>query len=83
MSVPRRRLRGIAAAALAAGMVFSAAACSASDGDDSGEGGQSTVTLQYFGSPGFDKAVADFQAANPDIKVDARTWAPSRTSRRS
>jgi cellobiose transport system substrate-binding protein len=72
MSVSRRRLRGIATAALAAGMVFSAAACSASDGDDSGEGGQSTVTLQYFGSPGFDKAVAAFQAANPDIKVDAQ-----------
>jgi cellobiose transport system substrate-binding protein len=70
MSVQPRRLRTVAAAFLAASLILAPAACSADDGD-SGENGQVTITLQWFGSPGFDQAVKDFEAANPNIKVNS------------
>src|SRR3989337_547855 len=71
MSVTTRRR--FAVVALAAGLAMSAAACSAED-DDGGTGseGQTTVVLQWFGSPGFDQAVKDFMAKNPNIKVDSQ-----------
>lgn len=70
MSVIRRRLRAFAAAALVAGLSLGAAACSADDGGSSSNG-QVTITLQWFGSPGFDQAVKDFEAKNPNIKVNS------------
>jgi cellobiose transport system substrate-binding protein len=71
MSVTTRRR--FAVVALAAGLAMSAAACSAED-DDGGTGseGQTTVVLQWFGSPGFDQAVKDFMVKNPNIKVDSQ-----------
>lgn len=71
MSVTPRRLRSIATVALAAGLVLGTAACS-NEPDDTGDNEQVSVTLQWFGSPGFDKAVADFQSKNPNIKVDSQ-----------
>src|SRR3990170_542595 len=72
MSVTTRRQR-FAAVVLAAGMAMSAAACSAEDDSgNSGDGGKVTVVLQWFGSPGFDQAVQDFMAKNPNIKVDSQ-----------
>jgi cellobiose transport system substrate-binding protein len=70
MGVPARRLRAIAAAVLAASLITGAAACSADDGG-SNEPGKTTITLQWFGSPGFDQAVKDFEALNPNIKVNS------------
>ncbi len=67
MGAIRSRLQGFTAAALCLGLVLGAAACSAED-DKPGDG-KTTVTLQWFGSPGFDQAIKDFQAANPDIVV--------------
>jgi len=73
MSVTSRRLRSTAAVALSVGLALGMAACSKKK-DDSGGGdtGPVTVTLQYFGTPGFDQAVKDFEAANPNIKVDVQ-----------
>jgi cellobiose transport system substrate-binding protein len=70
MSHTSRRLRSVAAVALAAGLVLGAAACS--NEPEEAADGPVTVTLQWFGSPGFDKAVADFQSKNPNIKVDSQ-----------
>ncbi|GAB2957205.1 extracellular solute-binding protein [Micromonospora polyrhachis] len=72
MSVTRRGVRGIAVVALATSMALGTAACSKDSGGGDSADGKVTVVLQYFGSPGFDQAVADFQAKNPGIKVDAQ-----------
>lgn len=74
MSVTSRRLRSVAAVALSAGVALGMAACSKKD-DSSGGGSSSgpvTISLQYFGTPGFDDAVKAFEAANPNIKVDVQ-----------
>jgi cellobiose transport system substrate-binding protein len=71
MTVLRRRPRAGAAVAAAAILIAGAAACTAGGETD----GTVTVTLQYFGSPGFDRAVKDFESANPGIKVDAQQFA--------
>lgn len=73
MSVTSRRLRSVAAVALAAGLAFGTAACSKND-DSSGDStdGPVTITLQYFGKPGFEASIPAFQAANPNIKVDVQ-----------
>jgi cellobiose transport system substrate-binding protein len=74
MSVTSRRLRVFTAGALALGLALGGASACSKKQDDSGgsDGGPVTVTLQYFGTPGFDQAVKDFQAANPNIKVDVQ-----------
>ena len=73
MSVTSRRLRSTAAVALSVGLALGMAACSKKK-DDSGSAdtGPVTITLQYFGTPGFDQAVKDFEAANTNIKVDVQ-----------
>jgi len=70
MGAPTRRLRMTAAAGLAASLILGVAACSADDGG-SNQSGKTTITLQWFGSPGLDQAVKDFEALNPDIKVNS------------
>jgi cellobiose transport system substrate-binding protein len=76
MSVTSRRLRSVAAVALTAGLALGTAACSKKDSSSSGDGGASsgpvTVSLQYFGKPGFDDAVKAFEASHPNIKVDVQ-----------
>lgn len=70
MSVYTRRLRSIAAVALVAGLAIGAAACSKKEETTPG-GGTVTVVLQTFGNFGYDEgAIAAFEAANPNIKVD-------------
>jgi cellobiose transport system substrate-binding protein len=74
MSVTSRRLRSTAAVALTVGLALGMAACSKKN-DDTGNtsnNGPVTITLQYFGTPGFDQAVKDFEAKNPNIKVDVQ-----------
>ena len=74
MSVTSRRLRSTAAVALTVGLALGMAACSKKN-DDTGntsDNGPVTITLQYFGTPGFDQAVKDFEAKNPNIKVDVQ-----------
>ncbi|MFY1669425.1 extracellular solute-binding protein [Plantactinospora sp. WMMB334] len=71
MSVIRRRLRTAAVAALAAGVALGSAACSKSDdGGSSGEGGEVKLVLQTFQNFGYDQAIKDFEAANPNITVE-------------
>jgi len=72
MSVTRRRLRGIAAVALAAGIALGTAACSKNNDNDQPAqgGGPVTLVLQTFGNFGYDQAIKDFEAQNPTIKVD-------------
>ncbi|GIG86873.1 extracellular solute-binding protein [Plantactinospora endophytica] len=71
MSVIRRRLRTVAVAALAAGVALGSTACSKSDNEGStGEGGQVKLVLQTFSNFGYDQAIKDFEAANPNIKVE-------------
>jgi cellobiose transport system substrate-binding protein len=73
MIVSPRRLRAVAAVALTASLALGTAACSKKNNTSTGtDNGPVTVVLQYFGSPGFDQAVKDFQAANPNIKVDVQ-----------
>src|SRR5256714_9725573 len=73
MIVSPRRLRAVAAVALTASLALGTAACSKKNNTSTGtDSGPVTVVLQYFGSPGFDQAVKDFQAANPNIKVDVQ-----------
>lgn len=84
MSVRRRRLRGIAFFASAAVLVLGAAACGSEESagtdeqadDQTGEAvpadtdDQITLVLQTFGDFGYDAAIEQFQAANPNITVD-------------
>src|SRR5690348_9493648 len=75
MIVSSRRLRNVAAVALAASLVLGAAACSKKNNSSGGGGSSSgpvTLTLQWFGQPGFDQAIKDFEAANPNIKVNSQ-----------
>ncbi|MEV8512403.1 extracellular solute-binding protein [Dactylosporangium sp. NPDC051484] len=74
MSFTPRRVRSVAAAALTVGLALGIGACSAKkDGGSGGSaGGSVRISLSYFGSPGFTQAVKDFEAANPDIKVDVK-----------
>ena len=72
MSVSRRRLRTIAAVAVAAGMAIGTTACS-KNSEPTGPakpGEKTTVVLQTFGNFGYDEAIKNFEAANTDIKVD-------------
>src|SRR6185437_1146667 len=74
MSVTSRRLRSTAAVALTVGLALGMAACSKKN-DDTGNtsnNGPVTISLQYFGTPGFTQAVKDFEAKNPNIKVDVQ-----------
>jgi len=70
MNVIRRRLRTAAVAALAVGVALGSAACSKSNDDEAGEGGQVKLVLQTFSNFGYEKAIKDFEAANPNIKVE-------------
>jgi cellobiose transport system substrate-binding protein len=71
MSVMRRRLRTVAVAVLAAGVALGSAACSKKNDEGStGEGGQVKLVLQTFQNFGYDQAIKDFEAANPNIKVE-------------
>ena len=71
MSVTSRRLRVFPAGALALGLALGGASACSKKKDDSGgsDGGPVTISLQYFGTPGFEQAVKDFQAANANVKV--------------
>ncbi|HET6215285.1 MAG TPA: extracellular solute-binding protein [Micromonosporaceae bacterium] len=68
MSVTRRRLRAIAAVALCAGLAVGTAACSKKKAAT--PSGPVTIVVQTFGNFGYDKAVADWNAAHTDIKID-------------
>jgi cellobiose transport system substrate-binding protein len=57
-----------AAVALALTLVVAAAGCGGTEAQVSGDG-PVTVVLQYFGKPGFDQAVKDFEAGHPNIRV--------------
>ncbi|WP_426510838.1 extracellular solute-binding protein [Dactylosporangium sp. McL0621] len=75
MSFTSRRMRSVAAAALTVGLALGIGACSAKKddaGSDGSSGGPVTISLSYFGTPGFTQAVKDFEAANPNIKVDVK-----------
>jgi len=76
MSFTSRRMRSVAAAALTVGLALGIGACSAkkddAGSDNSTAGGPVTISLSYFGTPGFTQAVKDFEAANPNIKVDVK-----------
>ncbi|GAA2340943.1 ABC transporter substrate-binding protein [Dactylosporangium salmoneum] len=75
MSFTSRRMRSVAAAALTVGLALGIGACSAKKnegGSDNSTGGPVTISLSYFGTPGFTQAVKDFEAANPNIKVDVK-----------
>ncbi|GAA2583978.1 extracellular solute-binding protein [Dactylosporangium fulvum] len=73
MSVTSRRLRSIAAATLTAGLALGMGACSAKNDEPSADGtGPVTISLSYFGTPGFTQAVKDFAAKNPNIKVNVK-----------
>jgi cellobiose transport system substrate-binding protein len=72
MIVSSRPLRAVAAVALTACLALGAAACSKKNNTGGTGSGPVTVVLQYFGSPGFDSAVKDFETANPNIKVDVQ-----------
>ena len=74
MSFTSRRMRSVAAAALTVGLALGIGACSAKDdgGSDGSTGGPVTISLSYFGTPGFTQAVKDFETANPNIKVDVK-----------
>jgi cellobiose transport system substrate-binding protein len=75
MSFTSRRMRSVAAAALTVGLALGIGACSAkkdNEGSDGSTGGPVTISLSYFGTPGFTQAVKDFEAANPNIKVDVK-----------
>src|SRR5262245_2165030 len=67
----RRLTQAGAAAATAALLVTGTAACTAESGDTDGT---TTITLQYFGSPGWEQAVKDFEAQNPTIKVEVQQY---------
>ena len=78
MSNTSRRLRTLTAVGLVAGLALGTAACSKKDEGTSSDG-TVKIVLQYFGSPGFVNekdpaldAVAQFQKANPKIKVEAQ-----------
>ncbi|MER7893381.1 extracellular solute-binding protein [Micromonospora sp. NPDC094482] len=71
MSVIRRRLRTAAVAAIAVGVALGSTACSKKNDDEAGgENGQVKLVLQTFSNFGYDKAIKDFEAANPNIKVE-------------
>src|SRR2546430_8074447 len=72
MIVSSRRMRAVAAVALTASLALGTAACSKKNNSPGTDSGPATIVLQYFGSPGFDQAAKDFQAANPNIKVDVQ-----------
>lgn len=74
MIVSSRRLRAVAAVGLSVGLVLASASCgsSSSSGGSGSSSGPVTVALQYFGQPGFDQAIKDFEAANPGITVKAQ-----------
>jgi cellobiose transport system substrate-binding protein len=68
MFVGFRWVRRAAAFAMALGLVAAVGGCTQEAVDVSGNG-PVTVVLQYFGKPGFDKAIDDFRTAHPNIHV--------------
>ncbi|GAB3802396.1 ABC transporter substrate-binding protein [Micromonospora zhanjiangensis] len=70
MSVLTRRLRAAAVVAVAASMALGTAACSKKNDSDSGSGGKVKLVLQTFQNFGYDQALKDFEAANPNITVE-------------
>jgi cellobiose transport system substrate-binding protein len=73
MSVGTRRLRTVAAAALAAGLALGPAACSKSDDGGGGSGGGKVkLTVDTFGNFGYTKALQDFNASHPNIEAVER-----------
>ncbi|HET9518518.1 MAG TPA: extracellular solute-binding protein [Actinoplanes sp.] len=74
MSFTSRRLRSVAAVALTAGLALGTGACTKDEkpAAPTESQGPVTITLQYFGKPGFDDAVKAFQTANPNITVEVQ-----------
>lgn len=73
MSVRTRRLRGVAAVALAAGLALGSAACSKSDDNDSGGDGEKVkLTVDTFGDFGYEKALEEFNASQSNIEAVER-----------
>lgn len=74
MSVGTRRLRTVAAAALAAGLALGPAACSKSDDSGGGGsgGGKVKITVDTFGNFGYTKALQEFNASHPNIEAVER-----------
>jgi len=69
MSVTSRRLRQVAAVALAAGLAVGAAACSKKN-EPSTPSAPVTIVVQTFGNFGYDAAVAKWNSENTQIKID-------------
>lgn len=69
MSITSRRLRVGVAAALAVGLALGTSACSKKDDEGDGDG-KVKIVMQFFGTPGFEDAVAEFEKKNPNIDVD-------------
>jgi cellobiose transport system substrate-binding protein len=73
MSVGTRRLRSVAAAALAAGLALGPAACSKSDdGGGGSSGGKVKITVDTFGNFGYTKAIQEFNASHSNIEMVER-----------
>lgn len=74
MSVATRRLRRVAAAALAAGLALGPAACSKSDdgGGGGNEGGKVRLTVDTFGNFGYTKALQEFNRTHSNIEAVER-----------
>lgn len=70
MSVTTGRARRVVAGLLAAlTVVGTTAACSKKDDNAEGEG-KVNLVVQTFGKFGYDQAIKDYEAANPNVKVD-------------
>ncbi|MEU4235880.1 sugar ABC transporter substrate-binding protein [Actinoplanes sp. NPDC026619] len=74
MAVRSSRLKRVIGAVTAATLVAFVAACGGGDSDDSSSGGDVTLEFaQWWGAElpagDFDKIIADFTAANPNIKI--------------
>jgi ABC-type glycerol-3-phosphate transport system substrate-binding protein len=70
--------KSLAAGAVALALMAGVGGCSSPTGPEVASGGAATVTLWQFNTDettvaAWQKAVADFETANPDIKVDMQT----------
>ncbi|MDG4833627.1 ABC transporter substrate-binding protein [Solwaraspora sp. WMMD1047] len=70
MGVNPRRRRLVATAVAAVGVLLAATACGG--GDDAGEDGTITLTVDVFGQFGYEELYKEYMAANPDVKIVER-----------
>src|SRR6266704_2560227 len=68
----RRGLRSAAAVLAAGSLVAAAAACSGDNGKASTGSGKITLTVDTFGTFGYDDLYRQYEAAHPNIKITER-----------